>query len=215
MQRRTLQQYYRAMLRRFGPQHWWPGESPFEVMVGAMLTQNTNWKNVEKAIANLRNAHALDPHILHEMALPELAALIRPAGYFRVKSRRLKNLVAWFVERYDGDIEALAGRSTHVLREELLEVSGVGRETADSILLYALDRPIFVIDTYTYRVLSRHRFVAEETDYEEMRGLFEGTLKRDVPTWNEYHALLVRVGNEFCRPKPKCEECPLRKYLPE
>lgn len=215
MPRGTLQQVYRSLLHRYGPQHWWPGESPFEVMVGAVLTQNTNWRNVEKAIANLKAAGQLDPHAIHAMTPEQLAPLIRPAGYFRVKARRLKNLVAWFVESCDGDIQALAGRSTEALREELLGISGVGRETADSILLYALERPVFVIDQYTYRVLLRHEFVGEETHYEEMRELFEGTLKQETALWNEYHALLVRVGHEFCRPKAQCEKCPLKKYLPD
>lgn len=209
-----LRKLYRAMRRRYGPQGWWPGDSPFEVMVGAILTQNTNWGNVEKAIAGLKRAGALDPRAIHDMTPAALARLIKPAGYFRVKARRLKNLVAWFVDGYGGEVAALAGRPTDALREELLAVNGVGPETADSILLYALDRPVFVIDQYTYRVLSRHALVPEETTYDEMQELFHGTLRRDTAMWNEYHALLVRVGNECCRPTPKCEQCPLQKYLP-
>ena len=214
MSRGTLRGYYRALLRRFGPQHWWPGETPFEMMVGAVLTQNTNWGNVERAIANLKERDALDPHTIHATPPSRLAGWIRPAGYFRVKARRLKNLVAWFVERYDGRVANLRDRPTAGLRGELLEVSGVGPETADSILLYALQRPVFVIDQYTYRVLSRHARIPEEASYDEMKELFEGALKPDVPMWNEFHALLVRVGNEFCRPKARCEECPLKRYLP-
>ena len=209
-----LRKMYRAMLRRYGPQRWWPGDSPFEVMVGAVLTQNTNWGNVEKAIAGLKRAGALDAHVIHAMAPSALARLIKPAGYFRVKARRLKNLVCWFVDACGADVSALAGRSTEALREELLAVNGVGPETADSILLYALDRPVFVIDQYTYRILSRHALVPEETSYAEMQELFHGALKRDTATWNEYHALLVRVGNECCRPTPRCDQCPLQKYLP-
>jgi endonuclease-3 related protein len=214
MPRGTLQDYYRALLRRFGPQRWWPGDSPFEVMVGAVLTQNTSWTNTARAIARLKDEGLLDPHRLHALPAANLARLIRPAGYFRLKARRLKNLVAWLVERYDGDVAALDGRPTDELRRELLDVNGVGPETADSILLYALGRPVFVIDQYTYRVLSRHAWVPEETTYEAMKELFESRLSPDAARWNEYHALLVRVGHAFCRPQPKCEECPLKKYLP-
>lgn len=214
MARGTLEGYHRALLKRFGPQHWWPAETPFEVMVGAILTQNTAWKNVEKAIAALQAADLLDPHRLHAMRASELAPLIRSAGYFRVKARRLKNLTAWFVERAGGDIRALQDLPTETLRRELLEVSGVGPETADSILLYALGRPVFVIDTYTWRVLSRHGWIPEETGYEEMRELMEGALPAEVPLYNEFHALLVRVGHDYCRPTARCEECPLRRWLP-
>jgi endonuclease-3 related protein len=212
--RGTLPAYYRALRRRFGPQHWWPGETPFEVMVGAVLTQNTSWKNVERAIAALKAAGALEPRTIHAMSAPALAALIRPAGYFRVKARRLKSLVAWFVGRAGGRVERLADVPTDALRAELLQVHGVGPETADSILLYALERPVFVIDQYTWRVLSRHGWVPEETGYEEMRELMESKLKPDVPLWNDFHAQLVRVGHEFCRPTPRCEECPLKRWLP-
>lgn len=214
MARGTLAGYHQALLKRYGPQRWWPAETPFEVMVGAILTQNTAWKNVEKAIGALRAEGLLDPHRLHALRAPELAPLIRSAGYFRVKARRLKNLVAWFVQRAGGDPRALDDVPTETLRRELLEVSGVGPETADSILLYALGRPVFVIDTYTWRVLSRHGWIPEETGYEEMRELMESALPAKVPLWNEFHALLVRVGHDYCRPVPRCEDCPLRRWLP-
>lgn len=204
-----LDQYYRALRKAFGPQHWWPGETPFEVMVGAILTQNTAWANVEKAIANLKGAGMLDPHRLDRADLPTIARLIRPAGYFNVKAKRLRAYVRWFVERFDGDVRKMSG----VTRDELLEVHGVGRETADSILLYALGRPEFVVDAYTWRILHRHGFVPEETDYDEMKSLFEGALPRDAKLFNEFHALIVRTGKDYCKPTPKCEACPLKRYL--
>lgn len=203
-----LTEMYDLMFERFGPQHWWPGETPFEVAVGAVLTQNTSWANVEKAIVNLKAADRLSAERIHELEREELAALIRPAGYFNVKAKRLKNFVDWLVVNY-GDMEGLEGISTPRLREELLAVNGVGRETADSILLYALNREIFVVDAYTGRIASRHGLIDPEADYEQLRELFESNLPADVQLYNEYHALLVCVGKEFCKPRPKCEACPL------
>lgn len=204
-----LQELYDKMLTHFGPQHWWPGETPFEVMVGAILTQNTNWGNVEKAITNLKSKNLLDARKMLAMAPETLAELIRPAGYFNVKTKRLRNFLSYFVETYDADVLRMRERSLSTLREELLTVKGIGPETADSILLYALDKPSFVIDAYTYRVLSRHFLITEEADYHEMQGLMMSSFPADVPHYNEYHALLVRIGKEFCKPKPQCEHCPL------
>ena len=212
--RPPLETYFRALLRHFGPQGWWPAETPFEVMVGAILTQNTAWTNVEKAILNLKAGNLLDPRRLHETDAGTLALALRPAGYFNVKAARLKAFIAWFLERHGGDVEALKRVEPARLREELLEIKGIGRETADSILLYALDVPTFVVDAYTWRVLSRHGLVPEETEYGEMKELFEGNLPRDAKLYNEYHALLVAAGKEFCRPVPRCAKCPLRKFLP-
>ncbi len=214
MKTSPLRKYYAALLRRFGPQEWWPGETPFEVMVGAILTQNTAWTNVEKAIANLRTYGLLDPRRLDEVDAGTLALAIKPAGYFNVKARRLKSYVEWFVRRFDGDAERMKRVPPARLREELLEVKGVGPETADSILLYALDFPSFVVDAYTYRVLTRHGLAPEETTYDEMKELFESSLPAKAPLYNEFHALLVAVGKDFCRAKPRCDECPLRRYLP-
>ncbi len=204
-----LTNIYELLLERFGPQHWWPGDTPFEIAVGAILTQNTNWTNVEKAIANLSEADCLIPQRIHELAHEELAALIRPAGYFNVKAKRLRNFVDWLVDQYAGDLENLRNVATHRLREELLAVNGIGRETADSILLYALDKEIFVVDAYTARVAIRHGLIDADADYEQLQCLFESNLPPDLQTYNEYHALLVRVGKEFCKPRPKCEKCPL------
>ena len=209
-----LRKYHAALLRHFGPQGWWPGETPFEVMVGAILAQNTAWTNVEKAIANLKTYGLLDPRRLDEIDAGTLALAIRPAGYFNVKARRLKSYVDWFVRRFDGDPGRMKQVPLPRLREELLEVKGIGPETADSILLYALDLPSFVVDAYTYRVLTRHGLVPEETTYDEMKELLEKALPAKVPLYNEFHALAVAVGKKFCRAKPRCEECPLRRFLP-
>jgi endonuclease III related protein len=207
-----MMSFYEALFGHYGPQRWWPGETPFEVMVGAVLTQNTNWNNVEKAIGNLKAAGLLEPWKLHRVDGMELARLIRPAGYYNIKTRRLKNLVRWLCEQHEGRIENLESRSVEALREELLAVSGVGRETADSILLYALNKPIFVVDAYTYRVLVRHRCIAPESDYDEVREYCQSKLGGDRVLFNEFHALLVRVGKEYCRPSPQCLECPLNAF---
>lgn len=213
-----LTELYDKMLKHFGPQHWWPGETPFEVMVGAILTQNTNWGNVEKAITNLKIKNILDARKMLAMPPESLAELIRPAGYFNVKTQRLRNFLSYFVETYDADVVRMRERSLSTLREELLAVKGIGRETADSILLYALDKPSFVIDAYTHRVLSRHFLITEEAGYDEMQELMMGSLKdviargdsaEAIQLYNDYHALLVRIGKEFCKPKPQCEQCPL------
>jgi endonuclease-3 related protein len=207
-----LSEIYQLLYDAFGPQHWWPGETPFEIMIGAILTQNTSWTNVEKAIANLNRAGRLTPDALHRIEIKQLAELIRPAGYYNIKAKRLKNFVEWLFERYGGELANLQTISTGQLREELLAVKGVGRETADSILLYALGRPVFVVDAYTARITSRHELIEPGADYEQLRQLFESNLPQDVRLFNEYHALLVKAGKEFCRPKAKCNGCPLEKH---
>lgn len=204
-----LMQFYDAMFARYGRRRWWPGDSPFEVMVGAVLTQNTNWSNVEKAIANLKAVDLLDPHRIDEMSHDGLAELIRPAGYFNIKARRLKNLVHWFCQEYDGSIDALGACSVDRLREELLGVNGIGRETADSIILYALEKLTFVVDTYTFRILVRHGCLAGESDYEEIKYYCQSQLPDDIAVYNECHALIVEVGKNHCKPRPKCDGCPL------
>ena len=211
--KRRLQAMYRALFEAYGPRNWWPGDSPTEVMVGAVLTQNTNWKNVEKAIANLKGAGLIDIKRLARTPPEQLAEVIRPAGYYNVKAARLLALVRWIVERFGGDPDRMFAEPTDRLREELLGVHGVGRETADSILLYAGGHLSFVVDAYTYRVLRRHGFVDGSADYERMKELFESNLPRDVALYNEYHALIVRVGHERCRPRdPRCDGCPLGRF---
>jgi endonuclease-3 related protein len=207
----TLSQIYQLLFDRFGPQHWWPGETQFEIIAGAILTQNTSWANVGRAIANLKVADLLNPQKLRNIAVSELAELIRPAGYFNIKAKRLKNFVDWLFDNYDGELTQLEAANTEKLRNELLQIKGIGRETADSILLYALNREIFVVDAYTARVAIRHGLIEPEADYEQLRELFQSNLPQDVQLFNEYHALLVRVGKEFCKPKAKCAGCPLEK----
>jgi len=206
-----LIEIYQLLFDRFGPQHWWPGDSQFEIITGAILTQNTNWTNVEKAIANLKSADYLSPEKLYHLDLCQLAELIRPAGYYNIKAKRLKNLVNWLFENYEGKLSNLESLDTNRLRAELLAIKGVGRETADSILLYALDRPIFVVDAYTARVAARHGLIETGADYEQLRELFQSNLPEDTQLFNEYHALLVRVGKKFCKPKAQCLGCPLEK----
>ncbi|HPC94744.1 MAG TPA: endonuclease III domain-containing protein [Sedimentisphaerales bacterium] len=207
--RETLTDIYRRLFEAFGPQHWWPGETRFEIIVGAILTQNTSWANVAKAIANLKDAECLQPDRLHALDPAELERLIRPAGYFRLKAKRLRHFTQWLFDTYEGRLDALDAVETHRLREELLGISGIGPETADSILLYALDRPVFVVDTYTARVAVRHGLIEPDVDYTQLQYLFESNLEPDVRLFNEFHALLVRVGKDFCKPKPRCEACPL------
>ena len=208
---KRLTEIYQLLFERFGPQHWWPGKTRFEIIVGAILTQNTNWANVEKAIANLRAAGLLRPEKLYQLDVSKLAELIRPAGYYNIKARRLKNFVDRLFDSYDGKLINLESIDTEQLRAELLAIKGIGPETADSILLYALDRPIFVVDAYTARAALRHWLIEPGADYERLRELFQSNLPQDTRLFNEYHALLVKLGKEFCRPKAKCTGCPLEK----
>lgn len=204
-----LLQIYKLLLERFGPQYWWPGESRFEIIVGAVLTQNTNWANVEKAIANLRRAGVLNPRDLYELGPRELGELIRPAGYWRLKTERIRNLLQWLSEYYAGQLEALESVATSQLRQELLSIKGIGPETADSILLYAFEREIFVVDTYTARIVCRHELMEYGAGYEELQELFDSNLPADAELFNEFHALLVRTAKEYCRPRARCDGCPL------
>jgi endonuclease-3 related protein len=206
---KIFNEMFDRLFAHYGPQHWWPGETPFEVMVGAILTQNTNWKNVEKAIGNLKSAGVLELKKLLALSDTRMAELIKPAGYFNVKTKRLKSFLEFLNEGYRGDIAKMRREPTAKLREELLAVKGIGKETADSILLYALDHPIFVVDAYTYRVFTRHYLIEEEAGYDELQELAMDHLPPDRAHYNELHALLVMVGKDFCGPKPKCENCTL------
>ena len=211
-----LTEVYRRLFDAFGPQHWWPGETPFEVIVGAVLTQNTSWQNVERAIRNLREADLLDPHALYAVPVEELEELIRPAGYFRVKAVRLRSVLEFIVERYDGSLDAMFSTGLPDLRRQLLEVHGIGPETADSILLYAGGLPSFVVDAYTHRIFARHGWIGFDADYHQIQDYVQGELPQEVPLYNEFHALLVRLGKDYCRKtNPKCAECPLREMLPK
>jgi len=207
---------YKTLYEAYGPQHWWPGDTPFEMMAGAVLTQNTAWTNVEKAIANLKKSRLLSLSRLHNAPGKRLASLIRPSGYFNIKARRLKSLTAFVVGRYRGSLKRMFADDPRTLREGLLGVNGIGPETADSILLYAANRPYFVVDAYTKRVFSRHGFIADGAGYHEAQRLFMNNLPADVRLYNEYHALIVRIGKERCKKsRPLCAGCPLEKFLPE
>jgi endonuclease-3 related protein len=209
-ERNPFLRVYDRLLSYYGPQNWWPGETALETIVGAVLTQNTNWGNVEKAIVNLRDANQLNFRTMVNLAVDELAEYIRPAGYYNIKARRLKNLFQMIVDEYEGEVQFLLEDSLENARENLLRVKGVGPETADSILLYAAEKPIFVVDTYTHRVFSRHEIVAEENDYYNLQQEFMDSLPEDVSLFNEYHALIVAVAKEFCKKgRPRCKECPL------
>jgi endonuclease III related protein len=201
----TIPQVYSKLLAAHGPQQWWPGDSRFEIMVGAVLTQNTAWTNVERAIANLKRANALAPEKILTAHPKRLASWLRPSGYFNVKAKRLKAMCRWLIEQ--GGVRRLATRPTPELREALLSVNGIGPETADDILLYAFERPVFVIDAYTHRIFERLGLSNGDEDYETMRQMFETTLAADVPLFNEYHALIVMHGKDVCRKKPLCDRC--------
>jgi len=205
---------YEGLFAALGPQEWWPARTKFEVIVGAVLVQNTAWKNVERAITNLRKAKKLTPRALAAMPQDELSELIRPAGYYRMKARRLKNVVGFITEQYGGSLKRMFATPLPELREALLAIHGVGPETADSILLYAGDLPSFVIDAYTLRILRRHGWAGETDGYAELKQFFEDRLPADAALFNEYHAMFVRIGHLYCRREAKCEACPLRDTLP-
>lgn len=208
-----LQEIYTKLHDHFGPQYWWPGDTPFEIMVGAVLTQNTNWNNVSRAIDNLKDFNLLSFEALENVPLEILAQHIRPSGYFNQKAIRLKNLLRLIRETHDGDLDSFFSESTVDLRERLLSVKGIGPETADCIVLYAARKPIFVVDAYTFRILSRHNLVEDGIDYHELQSLFMDGLAEEVSLFNEYHALLVKLGKEFCKKsKPLCATCPLENF---
>jgi endonuclease-3 related protein len=247
-----VRQFYHALYRAWGAQHWWPAETRFEVIVGAYLTQNTAWTNVELALVNLRQARVLSVEGIRGMPLGTLERLIRPSGYFRQKAARLKTFIAFLDHKYDGSLDTLFTQPTDKLREELLSLNGVGPETADSILLYAGNHPVFVVDAYTRRIFERHAILPEKTDYEEIRRFFQQALAPLAPeqerrlaslagqseseirgaahspstmsranrtalvqVYNEMHGLIVGVGKHHCgKSQPKCDECPLQRFLP-
>ncbi len=209
---KLLMEWYTALRERFGHRNWWPADSPFEVCVGAILTQNTAWKNVVKAIDNLKAAGALDPLRLYEMERSQLAELIRPCGYYNVKAARLQSFVSHLVEKHAGDLDSLFLPQVSALREELLSIHGVGKETADSIILYAAYKPIFVVDAYTKRVLQRHSFMPEDNDYDSVQALFHANLPGNAELFNDLHAQFVAVGHFYCKRTPLCDQCPLGSF---
>ncbi|WP_206202403.1 endonuclease III domain-containing protein [Thermodesulfobacterium sp. TA1] len=214
MKRKTteiLQEIYDRLFAFFGPQNWWPAETPFEVCVGAILTQNATWKNVEKAINNLKQKGFLNPQALYELSLDKLAELIKPSGFYNLKAKRLKTFVEFLVVNYQGDLNLMFQQPLPKIREELLNLKGLGKETVDSILLYAGNLPVFVVDAYTYRILNRHLLISEEANYDEIQAFFMENLPLDPALFNEYHALLVACGKTFCKKvTPVCDPCPLK-----
>ena len=210
-----LLRYYDTLSKALGPMHWWPAKTPFEVIVGAILTQSTSWGNVERAIENLRAARMLAPRAIRKVRTSRLAALIKPSGYFRQKAKKLKAFVRFLHNEHGGSLKRMFQSPTTELREELLSVHGIGPETADSILLYAGNHPVFVVDTYTHRIFGRHGMIGGKPSYEPVRALFEAALPRDPRLWNEFHALIVNAGKNWCRKSaPRCQECPLLPFLP-
>jgi endonuclease-3 related protein len=201
---------YRKLYQAYGPRNWWPGDTPFEVMVGAILTQNTSWRNVEKAIQKMKGKGVLNPEGIHHLKKSQLASLIKSSGYYRIKAGRLKCFIDFLFEEYDGDLNKMGREKLGGLRGKLLRVKGIGPETADSILLYGLRKPIFVVDAYTQRVLSRHGLISEKATYGEVQKLFMDHLPVDEKQFNEYHALLVHLGKTLCKKMPKCDICPLK-----
>jgi endonuclease-3 related protein len=208
--KKILMEIYRKLYQAYGPRNWWPGETSFEVMVGAILTQNTSWRNVEKAIQKLKAKRVLNPQGIYDMKRSQLASLIKSSGYYRIKADRLKSFIDFLFEEYDGDLKKMNRRKLVELRKKLLGVKGIGPETADSILLYGLKKPIFVVDAYTKRVLSRHGVISEKASYEEIQKLLMDHLPLDEKLFNEYHALIVQAGKMVCKKIPRCDICPIR-----
>ncbi len=228
MKKERIRKTFKLLFNKFGPQFWWPGDTPFEIMVGAVLTQQTAWRNVEKAISNLKSENKLSPYEIYRTSCKELAEIIKPAGFYNLKACRLKEFVRFFVEKYGADERKMADAETLKLREELLSVRGIGKETADSILLYALNKPVFVTDAYTKRIYSRLGVICGKETYDEVRKLFESALSEEkflnyiennfdfegdvrVYVFKEMHALIVKEGKEFCKKKPVCKVCPLKQ----
>jgi len=211
MQKRDiLLKIYKSLYNYFGPLNWWPGATPFEVMVGAILTQNTSWSNVEKAINNLKKENLLEPRKLYRINQEELAQLIKPSGYYNIKARRLKNFVNIFVNDFEGSTEKMFSGDGRKLRKKLLNVNGIGPETADSILLYAGRKPFFVVDAYTKRIFSRHKLISKDSTYYEIQEFFIKNLDKDVKLFNEFHAQIVMLGKTICTSRnPDCAKCPI------
>ena len=208
-----LVEIYNSLFKHFGPQRWWPGETPFEVIIGTILTQNTSWDNVEKAIASLKESGRFTPHGLYNTQADILAGLIKSSGYFNIKAKRLRNFLSLLFNEYEGDLDDMLKEDGLILRHKLLDVNGIGPETADSILLYAAEYPIFVVDAYTKRIFSRHGYIPADATYHQIQELFMKSLSGDTYLYNEYHALIVRVGKELCKKNPFCNDCPIEYDL--
>jgi len=211
MQKRDiLLKIYKSLYNYFGPLNWWPGDTPFEIMVGAILTQNTSWSNAEKAINNLKKENLLEPRKLYRINQEGLAQLVKPSGYYNIKAQRLKNFVNLFVNDFEGSAEKMFSGDGRELRKKLLKVNGIGPETADSILLYAGKKAFFVVDVYTKRIFSRHKLISKDSTYYQIQEFFNQNLDRDVELFNEFHAQIVMLGKTICTSKnPDCAKCPI------
>ncbi len=205
----NLLDIYSRLESHFGPQHWWPADTPFEVIVGAILTQNTSWKNVERAIANLKKEGVLTPEGIYRIPVERLETLLVPSGFYKIKTKRLKHFIDFLFKKCDGDLDKLLSLDTDLLRNELLGIKGIGKETADSIILYAANKPAFVVDAYTRRVFERFGMLEKDAEYDEIKRLFEEQLPRDTEIYNEFHALIVVLAKDICKKRPVCEKCPL------
>ncbi len=211
-----LLKIYNSLYNYFGPLKWWPGDTPFEIMVGAILTQNTSWSNVEKALDNLKKENLLEPRKLYYLHQEELAQLIKPSGYYNIKARRLKNFINLFINDFEGSAEKMFSGDSGELRKKLLNVNGIGPETADSILLYAGKKPFFVVDAYTKRVFSRHKLISKDSTYYQIQEFFDNNLNRDVKLFNEFHAQIVMLGKTICTSRnPDCAKCPIGFLISE
>lgn len=206
----NLREIYEILLRHFGKQYWWPGETKFEIVIGAILTQQTSWRNVEKAIRNLKKKNLLNEASLHKTNTKKIEDAIKPSGFYRIKTRRLKNFLDYLFEKYDGNLRKLLNLDKETLRRELLSINGIGKETADSIILYAAEKPVFVVDAYTHRIFNRIGII-DWTEYEKTRNFLEKKLEKNVELCKEFHALIVQLGKNICKPKPKCDMCPLNR----
>lgn len=198
---------YHSLMARYGPQHWWPATESFEIIIGAILTQSAAWGNVEKALANLKSAKSLSPEALRQLPLSELASLIYPCGYYNAKALKLKAFAHWLGENYNDNLDKLFANNTNSLRQQLLSIHGIGQETADSIILYAANKPIFVVDAYTRRIINRLGLAPASNSYTDYQALFMHNLPTDTQLFNEYHALLVQMAKDACRTHPLCQQC--------
>ena len=210
--KQVLLNMFSLMENHYGPTHWWPGDTPFEIAIGAILTQNTAWTNVEKAIEKLKQEQLLHPKKMLSAPVEKLEEAIRSSGYFRQKAKRLRIFCDYLVTHYGGSVKRMAKRPLATLREELLALNGIGPETADDILLYACEKPVFVVDAYTRRILSRHQLVPETIGYHDLQLLFHDNLPADIPLFKEFHGLIVYIGKDFCRREPRCDQCPLNRF---
>lgn len=210
MKRYNIKELFNLLYKEYGPQHWWPGDTRWEIIIGAILTQNTSWKNVEKAIKNLKKNELLDYFKIKEIDVEKLGTIIKPSGFYNIKAKRIKNFISFIEKEYNNDINKIKNEPLDIAREKLLSVNGLGKETVDSILLYAYNFPTFVVDTYTKRIFFRHKMI-ENDDYEEIRSMVMNNFGDNAEIFNEFHALIVRIGKEFCKKKPLCKNCFLNK----